>query len=99
MLFMLFFRIFAFLNYLSFSLAPYEIRCKYDYFLPNCKEKIHFFLFFSLKWLFAGCPAKFSRPAVTKRGSVISRLDPASFHGAKPEVKGERRRNEGRTKG
>ena len=49
MLFMHFFVYSLSLIFPFFSSALYEIRCKYDYFYSNYKEKIHFFLFFSLK--------------------------------------------------
>ena len=49
MLFMHFFVYSLSLIFPFFSSALYEIRCKYDYFYSNCKEKIDFFSLFFFK--------------------------------------------------
>ena len=54
MLFMHFFVYSLSLIFPFFSSALYEIRCKYDYFYSNYKEKIDFFSLF----FFKACGAK-----------------------------------------
>ena len=49
MLFMHFFVYSLSLIFPFLSFALYEIRCKYDYFYSNCKEKIDFFSLFFFK--------------------------------------------------